>query len=231
MSTARVGTSGWSYPSWQPGFYPSAIDRSAFLAFYAEHLSTVELNVTKYRLPTEEQFRRWADQVPEGFTFAVKAPPGVSRRLDTFQERVQALGTRLGCVRLVAEAPRDDGLVELVLGSSAPSIRWAFDLRHPSWDGIEPRLARAGAVRVGDDSGAAGWAYLRFRELTYPEAELEAIGAQLRALAERDVETFAFFRHGDEPDAPRSAKTVLRATSPRSDADVPEDAARHRTGK
>ncbi len=70
----HVGTSGWGYPSWQPGFYPPGLDSGEFLRFYAGHLDTVELNVTKYRLPSEEQFRAWAAQVPAGFRFAVKAP-------------------------------------------------------------------------------------------------------------------------------------------------------------
>jgi uncharacterized protein YecE (DUF72 family) len=133
----------------------------------------------------------------------------VERRLDVFQERVLALGELLGCVRLVVETPRDDGLVELVLRSSDPQVRWAFDLRDPSWDGVEERLAEAGAVRVGDEGAAAGWAYLRFRELAYGDAELDAIAARLAALARRGLETFAFFRHGDAPDAVRHALRVL----------------------
>jgi uncharacterized protein YecE (DUF72 family) len=205
----HVGTSGWGYPSWQPGFYPAGLDRSGFLSFYAERLGAVELNATKYRLPSEDQFRSWAGQVPDGFRFAVKAPPGVERRLDTFQERVRALGDRLGCVRVVVERPRDDGLLELLLGSADPAIRYALDLRDPSWDGVEKRLAAAGAVRVGDASGAAGWAYLRFRELTYPEGELSRIATELRALAAAGTETFAFFRHGDAPDAPQGALRVV----------------------
>ena len=107
----RVGTSGWGYPSWQPGFYPPGLDRSGFLSYYAERLATVELNATKYRLPSEEQFRAWAAQVPDGFRFAVKAPDGIERRLATFEERVRALGDRLGCVRVVVERPRDDGFL------------------------------------------------------------------------------------------------------------------------
>jgi uncharacterized protein YecE (DUF72 family) len=152
--------------------------------------------------------------VPASFRFAVKAPARVERRLDVFQERALALGGRLGCVRIVVEAPRDDGLVELVLRSSDPGVRWAFDLRDPSWDGVEERLARAGAVRVDDESGQAGWAYLRFRELTLSQAELTAIGARLDALATRGVETFAFFRHGDAPDAPHAALAVLGRPAP-----------------
>ncbi len=205
MSGAHVGTSGWGYPSWQPGFYPTGLDRSAFLSHYAERLDTVELNATKYRLPSEEQFRSWATQVPDGFRFAVKAPDGVERRLATFEERVRALGDRLGCVRVVVERPRDDGFLELLLGSAGPQIRYALDLRDPSWDGVEGRLAEAGAVRVGDTSGRAGWAYLRYRELLYDDVELEQIAADLRSLT---AESFAYFRHGDEPDAAAAALRV-----------------------
>jgi len=60
-----VGTSGWSYPSWRPGFYPAGLAPEEFLSFYAERLPSVELNSTGYRLPSEEQFGRWAAQVPE----------------------------------------------------------------------------------------------------------------------------------------------------------------------
>ena len=208
--SAFVGTSGWGYPSWQPGFYPPGLDRSEFLSFYASQLPAVELNATKYRLPSEEQFRTWAAQVPEQFRFAVKAPDRVERRLDAFESRVRALGDRLGCVRIVVERPRDEGFLDLLLGSADPGIKYALDLRDPSWDGVEVRLAEAGAVRVDDTSGRAGWAYLRYRELLYAAEELERRAAELRELTTAGVETYAFFRHGDEPDAPAAALAVKR---------------------
>ena len=209
----HVGTSGWGYPSWQPGFYPAGLDRSRFLSYYAERLDTVELNTTKYRLPSEEQFRSWAAQVPDGFRFAVKAPERVESRLATFEERVRALGDRLGCVRIVVERPRDDGFLELLLGSVDPGIRYALDLRDPSWDDVEGRLAEAGAVRVGDTTGRAGWAYVRYRELRYDDAELTKIAAGLGQLDRAGIETYAFFRHGDAPHAPAAAVSVATACS------------------
>ena len=208
MSSPNVGTSGWGYASWQPGFYPAGLDRGEFLSYYATHLDTVELNATKYRLPSEEQFRSWAAQVPDGFRFAVKAPDGIERRLATVEERVRSLGDRLGCVRVVVERPRDDGFLELLLGSVDPTIRYALDLRDASWDGVEGRLTQAGAVRVDDRSGDAGWAYLRFRELLYTDAELEAVAAELEGLARNGTDVLAFFRHGDEPDAPQAALRI-----------------------
>ena len=62
-----VGTSGWSYPSWRPGFYPAGTRPEDFLGYYSERFSTVELNTTGYRLPREELFERWAERVPPGF--------------------------------------------------------------------------------------------------------------------------------------------------------------------
>jgi uncharacterized protein YecE (DUF72 family) len=219
VSVVLVGTSGWSYASWRPGFYPAGCAPADFLRHYAGVLRTVELNATKYRLPAEEQFSRWAAQVPDGFRFSVKAPARVEARLGAFEERVRALGDRLGCVRVVVETPRDDGLVELLLRASDPAVRYALDLRDPSWDGVEPLLAEHGAVRVDDERGLAGWAYLRFRELVYDDRGLDAIGGRLQALAVRGVETLAYFRHGDEPDAPHAALAVDRVLGVVASAD------------
>ena len=113
----RIGTSGWSYPSWRPGFYPADLQPPEFLGFYAQHFDTVELNSTGYRLPSEDQFRRWADAAPDGFKFAVKLPLTRLDRVTPFLERVLALGDRLGPVRIVVEAARDDGLLSFVEGS------------------------------------------------------------------------------------------------------------------
>lgn len=210
MSRLLVGTSGWSYPSWRPAFYPADADPSEFLRLYAARLDAVELNSTGYRLPSEEQFARWADAVPEGFRFAVKAPPGTLRRLDAVQERVRALGERLACVRLVVESPRDDGLVELLLGSADRAIRWALDLRDPSWDGVEAHLGAAGAVRVGDLETPSEWRYVRFRDPPYDDTALERIAATVSPALSRGEEVLAFFRHEHEPTAPAYAEDLRR---------------------
>jgi uncharacterized protein YecE (DUF72 family) len=196
-----VGTSGWSYPSWRPGFYPAGLDPAEFLRFYSERFTTVELNTTGYRLPSEEQFARWAEQAPDGFEFAPKLPADRLRSLDVFEQRLRLLGDRLGPVRISFKSARDDGAIELLLGSLDPSLRLAFDLEHPSWDGIEPRLAEAGAVRVDDTAHPAPFRYLRRRE-----APDDAFVERVRALSEP---AYVYFRHGDEPDAPRYAEALL----------------------
>jgi uncharacterized protein YecE (DUF72 family) len=177
------------------------MDPSEFLSFYAQRFSTVELNTTGYRLPSEEQFKRWAEQVPDGFTFAPKLPSGRLRSLDVFEARVRALGDRLGPIRISFTSPRDEGAIELLLGSLDPALQLAFDLGDPSWDGIESRLADAGAVRVNDVETPAPFRYLRRRE-----APDESFAARVRA---RSEPTYLYFRHGDEPDAPAYAAQFL----------------------
>jgi uncharacterized protein YecE (DUF72 family) len=198
-----VGTSGWSYPSWRPGFYPEGTANEEFLAHYSARLPSVELNSTGYRLPGEEQFSRWADTVPDGFTFAVKAPPRTLRDVATFEERVRRLGDRLGPVRVVVESPRDDGLLALLLGST--DLRVALDLRDESWDGVDV----APAVRVNDWETDAPFRYLRFREPPHSEEELAEIGGRIVPLLAAGVDVFAYFRHEDAPTAPLYAARLL----------------------
>jgi len=205
LSRVSVGTSGWSYPSWRPGFYPAGLDPSGFLAFYAERFRTVELNTTGYRIPGVEQFRRWAEQAPDGFEFAPKLPGHRSGALESFGAGVRGLGDRLGPVRVSLKSVRDEGAIELLLGSLDPSLRVGFDLEHPSWDGIEERLATAGAVRVNDLDHPAPFRYLRRRE-----APDEKLAARIRETSER---VYVYFRHEDEPTAPAYAERLIELLS------------------
>jgi uncharacterized protein YecE (DUF72 family) len=202
----HVGTSGWSYPSWKPGFYPAGTDPKEFLRFYAERFSTVELNTTGYRIPGEEQFRRWAEQTPSGFRFAPKLAGNRPGLLADFAARVAVLGDRLGPVRVQLISARDEGMIELILGSLDPNVRIAFDLAHPSWDRIEPRLAEAGAVRVNDLEHDAPFRYIRFRNPPYSKEDLRGWAARLGAVGEP---VFAYFRHEEEPTAPAYAQRLV----------------------
>src|SRR5205809_6552681 len=140
LAGVHVGTSGWSYPSWKPGFYPAGTDSKQFLPFYAERFSTVELNTTGYRLPGEAQFERWAEQTPPGFRFAPKLAGNRPRLLAESSPRVRALGDRLGPSRVELVSARDGGMIELLLGSFDPGLLVAFRLGLEFWDGLEPRL-------------------------------------------------------------------------------------------
>jgi len=208
LAGAYVGTSGWSYPSWRPGFYPAGTRPEEFLAYYAERFSSVELNTTGYRLPREELFERWAEQTPPGFLFAPKLNAHLRSDLGTFGERVTLLGERLGPIRVLVASARDEGLLTLVLGSFDPSVALAFDFRHDSWDGIEADLP-ANAACVGSLEGDAAFRYLRLREPPYSEDDLRAWADRVRPLLDDGVSVYCYFKHEDAPTSPSYAERLV----------------------
>ena len=203
--SAYVGASGFSYPSWKPGFYPADAKPAEFLERYAERLPSVELNTTGYRLPAEGHFRRWAEQTPPEFRFAVKLQGHSLGSIGAFEERVKLLGERLGPIRVAVMQPVDPGFLKLLHGSIDPDLRIALDLRHPSWEGVDV----APGIRVDDWEADAPFRYLRFREPPYSDDDLRAIAARIAPLLADGVEVFAYFRHEDEPTAPRYAERLL----------------------
>jgi uncharacterized protein YecE (DUF72 family) len=216
LTRLYVGTSGFSFPTWKGGFYPADAKPADFLRLYAERLPSVELNNTFYRLPAETTFRRWAEVTPDEFQFAVKMTMSITHwgRLDevgTFCERVRLLGDRLGpiLVRLHESRPRDDGFIRLLLGSVDPGLRLAFDLRDPSWDGVEPVLTEAGAVRVNDLDTRAPFSYLRLRDPPYDEPALATWAERLARHFAAGTDVYCYFKHEDEPTAPRYAERLI----------------------
>jgi uncharacterized protein YecE (DUF72 family) len=202
-----VGTSGWSYPSWKPGFYPAEAKPADFLRYYAEHLPSVELNTTGYRLPAEGQFERWAAVTPPGFQFAPKLNAYRLSELATFEERVRRLGDRLGPIRILVGSARDEGFLQLALGSIDPGVRVAFDFRHDSWDESKLPLPE-NAVRVNELDAAAPFRYLRLREPPYTDEDLREWADRIRPLLADGIEVYCYFRHEDEPTAPQYAERL-----------------------
>jgi uncharacterized protein YecE (DUF72 family) len=217
-----AGASGFSFPTWRPGFYPAGTKQREFLRRYAEQLPTVELNTSFYRLPAAAQLERWAAEVPAGFRFAVKAPRRISiwGRVEEGPElcaRVRVLGDRLGplLVRLHDARTRDDGFLTALLDGLDPGLPIALDLRDPSWDGIEDALERPETVRVNQLESPASFRYLRLREPPYDDAALRAWAARIEPVLAGGVTVFAYFRHEDEPTAPAYAARLLELVGDR----------------
>jgi uncharacterized protein YecE (DUF72 family) len=205
-----VGTSGWSYPTWKPDFYPAGTPQRDFLRFYSERFNSVELNTTGYRLPEEERFRHWAEETPNGFRFAVKMPH--PNRAAAFTERVRALGDRLGPVRIVVQQAYDAAFLARVLDSLDPALEWALDFRHESWAGAETGHAAVVDALEGD----ASFRYVRLREPPYDEAALVRWADTLRPVLEQGTRLYVYLRHEDEPHAPRYAARLVELLSERA---------------
>ncbi len=70
----HIGIGGWSFEGWRDGaFYPAGLRTADELGYAAQHLSGLEINSTYYSTPAAATWARWADEVPTGFVFSVKA--------------------------------------------------------------------------------------------------------------------------------------------------------------
>ncbi|HEX2701578.1 MAG TPA: DUF72 domain-containing protein [Acidimicrobiales bacterium] len=179
---ARVGCSGWSYKDWRGVVYPPKAPARHWFGLYAERFDTVEINNTFYRLPPPETFDGWRAQAPPGFVYAVKLGGFGSHRmklrdagswLPNHVERVERLGATLGpnLVQLPPRWRRDVGRLDEFLSFAPPSMRWAVEVREPSWlhDEVFDVLARHGAALCIHDLipehpwvRTTDWAYVRF---------------------------------------------------------------------
>ncbi|HUL79454.1 MAG TPA: DUF72 domain-containing protein [Vicinamibacteria bacterium] len=228
-----VGTSGFAYKEWRGPFYPEKMKEKDMLRYYAERLGTVEINNTFYRLPGREMLLRWADEVPAGFAFVLKASQRITHRqrlsaesketVDYLFDVASALGGKLGPV-LFQTPPflrRDIGRLRDFLGFLPAGRPVAFEFRHETWrdDEVYATLKSANAALVcadTEESGEAGapivptadWGYLRLRRCDYDDAGLAAWAARIRAQPWRKA--FVFFKH-DEGDAAGMALKLLSA--------------------
>lgn len=144
-----IGTSGYNYSHWKGKFYPEGLPSRQWLNFYSSNFSTVELNVTFYRLPLAKTFANWKHSTPPGFTFAVKGNrlithtkrlKDVREALARFFERAKELEEKLGVVlwQLPPSFREDRETLEqfcLLLQEDPVSrrTRHVFEFRHNSW--------------------------------------------------------------------------------------------------
>ena len=223
----RTGTSGFSYKEWKGSFYPEDLPDSGMLRHYASRLSAVEINNTFYRMPRAALLESWAEQVPDGFAFALKASQQIThrKRLKDAGEAVSyffgvatTLGDRLGPVlfQLPPNLKKDLPRLKDFLACLPPAPRSAFEFRHASWfdgDVFETlRGAHAALCWAEDEELAtppeptADWGYLRLRRADYGEPQLAAWADRIRAQAWS--EAYVFFKHEEEGTGPRLAEAM-----------------------
>ena len=225
MMNIHVGTSGYSYKEWKGIFYPEKISPREMLRFYSERLDTVEINNTFYRMPKESVLTSWAEQVPDDFVFALKAPQvithlkrlwNVSEETEYLFRTLSVLDRKLGPVLFQfpksfrANRPALQDFLGLIPGDRA----CAFEFRSPTWldDKILDLLRERGGslcIADADENPAneiiptASWGYLRLRRSDYKEDELSQWLARIRSQKWQRV--FVYFKHEEEAKGPEMA--------------------------
>lgn len=235
---AHVGCSGWVYRDWRGAVYPESLPQARWLGEYARRFGTVETNSTFYRLPTERAVRAWAEQVPDGFVFAVKVGAfGTHRKklrdpeswLARHIERARLLGPKLGpnLVQLPPRWGRDARRLDELLAVAPKDVRWAVEVRDPSW-------LHADVYRVLERHGAAlclhdliedhpimlttGWTYVRFHgpaavdryEGRYGARRLRPWARRLDAMLRDGCDAYCYFNNDHHAHAVHDATWLAR---------------------
>ncbi len=225
----RVGTSGYAYKEWKGKFYPDDLVQKKFLAYYASRLRTVEINNTFYRVPKREVVRNWADAVPDGFSFVLKASMRIThkKRLKDAEEPLgwvvrsaKELGDKQGPMlfQLPPYLRKDIDRLKAFLRILPAGWRSAFEFRHESWfdeETYDVLKAHDVALVISETDeltppvvATASYGYLRLRKEKYAKKELDAWEAAISDLPWEAVHVF--FKHEDEATGPLVAEAFAK---------------------
>jgi uncharacterized protein YecE (DUF72 family) len=155
----QIGTSAFTAAGWEGVFYPEGIRPAECLAYYSRYFSTVEVDSTYYRIPSAATMKRWYEQTPPGFEFALKMVQTVTHEkvlvdcdveLKEFFAAADPLKEKLGPILFQfpyfgSQAFGRGGAffarLESFLKSLPGGYRFAFELRNKSL--VAPRLLDA----------------------------------------------------------------------------------------
>lgn len=221
--TVLIGTSGWQYRHWRPGYFRPGTPQNRWFEQVMRDFRTVELNVTFYRLPRIEVFAGWYARSPADAVITVKASRYLThiKRLrdpqpsvDMLMERVRPLQEKLGpiLVQLPPDLTVDVDALAATLRAFPAGVRLAVEPRHPSWwvDDVRRVLEQHNAALCwADRKGAitplwrtADWGYLRFHEGAhdpwpfYRDDELDAwAGIVTDVFPSDDEDVFVYFNN------------------------------------
>lgn len=231
-----AGTSGWSYPSWKPAFYPAKLAAAKFLQYYSTRLNTVEVNYTFRHFASEKTQQGWCAATPEGFRFSVKAHQRIThiKKLRdagedarSFLAALQPLSEagKLGCV-LFQMPPflKADAALLRDFMQALPTGRFSFEFRHPSWftdETFDLLKTNDAALCVAEsekletpDVVTASLCYYRMRKREYSAEERKQISKRIEEHAAAGRDVHIYFKHEDSPEGALYAVELLQQSSP-----------------
>lgn len=141
-----IGTSGWSYSSWQGIFYPEKLEQKWWLPYYSQVFNYVEIDSTFYQIPSRNMVKLWNARTSPEFKFSAKFPRIIThekkfrncqKELELFYETMLPLKDKLLCL-LIQFPPSlkiKEGLEALGRHDFYfdDTYRYALEIRHPSW--------------------------------------------------------------------------------------------------
>ena len=224
-----IGTSGYNYPEWKGSFYPSDLPTSRMLSYYSERFSTVEINYTFYRLPSEKVVGNWGRGTPEGFAFTLKAPRRITHDarlrdcddiLQVFGQRARTLGPKLGVLlfQLPPSLRKDLEALDAFLDWVPPDLRVTMEFRHPSWhseDVLQRLRDRNVALCIADSEKmttptevTSDFGYFRLRDEGYQEEDIARWAGVISEHGPQWKDVFVYFKHEEQGIGPEFARSL-----------------------
>ena len=225
-----IGTSGFQYAEWKGTFYPETMPTAKMLPYYAERLSTTEINYSFHRIPSAKTIEGWYQATPERFRFSLKAPQKVTHfaklrncgdTLRYFHQVICDLVKKLGCVlfQLPPALKKDAALLETFLVDVPDGMRCAFEFRDPSWfdDEIYALLRSKNlALCIADseklatpDVATADYGYLRLRREDYQDSDVVRWSEAIKAHESAWSDAFVYFKHEESGIGPELAQQMV----------------------
>lgn len=146
LAKIKIGTCAWSYDDWRGVFYPEHLPASAWLAFYAQHFTSVEVDSTFYHAPAAHVAAHWRDVTPASFVFSPKLTREITHErklrdsdglLAEFLTALEPLHDRLACVLIQLPpyfTPRhDEHALRDFVRHLPGDFRFAIEFRDTAW--------------------------------------------------------------------------------------------------
>jgi uncharacterized protein YecE (DUF72 family) len=226
-----IGTSGWRYPEWRDGFY-RGVPQRRWLGHLAEHVATIEINSSFYRLQPQSNYHKWTAETPPDFTFAVKGPKlithvkrlrDVEEPLRTFLDSITLSTKRGPIIWQLPPSLRFDRAVLRDFLEALPAGRHALEPRHESFrtDTYFELLRAHNIAHVVSDAPTfpcieavtADFAYVRLHghdELyisSYDDQQLDRWAEKIR---DWDRDTYVYFDNTMKGAAPYNALALAQ---------------------
>lgn len=231
MGTVYAGTSGWAYTSWRRGFYPKKLSAAEFLNYYATRLNSVEVNYSFLHPLTREVVTEWIAATPPNFKLAIKAPQLIThmKRLRGVKQPLKKFLTSLGPIadanklgpvlfQLPPNFKCNPGLLKKFLVGLPPTLRAAFEFRHPSWftGEVYELLQQSGVALCQAESEkletphihTADFFYLRLRKDHYSLVARQNLVVRVRESMNRG-DVFVYFKHEKTPACALQSEALL----------------------
>lgn len=234
----HLGTSGWAHRDWVGVLYPHDMPPAEYLATYAQHFRTVEIEHTFFDLPLPQTVQAWQRRTPDGFQLSPCLPRRITHGqrlqavrglLEDFLAVMSELGDKLGPV--LVQLPEDfrhteQPHLEAFLAALPPQVPFAIEFRHGSWvrDSTFTLLEHYQVAWVVVDAPflprvprvTASFAYVRWhgrpgyqtRRHLDPAAALRPWVSILQQLARQAQQVYGYVRNQFSGYAPRDCETL-----------------------